>query len=154
LRAVKLLSVSAVFIFVAWLSLTLLSSNRYDENHPDYKYLISVISTDRKAFDPSRINSGDWQFMCVIGPYNKPANILQTEASRRRVKITAIDEVAVQAFSISAVEENEGALSYVDRSGRGRTMLVHGFGRLAEQHARKCFGQEAKEVVLPIRTIE
>jgi hypothetical protein len=48
------------------------------------------------------------------------------------------------------VEESEGAISFLDKAGRGKTVLIDGFERVAGQHDRKCYGPDIPEITLPI----
>ena len=102
------------------------------------------------TIDLSRINQGNWQFICVIGAYNDPAQILRQEARGRGIIIKHVEPVTTKFLGLSPVEESEGAIAFVDQSGVGRTILIDGFERLVGQHGRSCFGPETKEIVLPL----
>jgi hypothetical protein len=129
---------------------------RYDRNNVDYQYVASVAraQSDVRKLDLKRINGGDWQFICIIGGYNDPAKILREQADKRRIVVSSIEEVEASFFGLSPVEESEGAISFVDGVGRGRTLLVDGFELLAGQHGLKCFGPETREISLPIMVID
>lgn len=86
----------------------------------------------------------------MIGPYNDPATVLREEAARRQLIVREIDPVPTMVWGISPVEESEGAISFLDKAGRGKTVLVDGFERVAGQHDRKCYGPDVLEISLPI----
>jgi hypothetical protein len=135
------------------------AATRYDRENADYKYITSKIVKDESALgwaaasvDLRAINNGDWQFVCVIGAYNDPEKILRREATARGVAVKEIDPVPYQRKfgALAPVEENEGAISFVDREGRGRTILIEGFMRLVGEHGNKCFGKDASVITLPL----
>jgi hypothetical protein len=136
-------------------------SARYERDNPDYKYITSrvleaayqapgLVSWQRAPIDTSQINGGDWQLICVIGPYKDPVAILREEAARRQLRISEIDFVPTKFLGLSPVEESEGAISFLDKAGRGKTVLIDGFERVAGQHDYKCYGRDVHEITLPI----
>ena len=128
-------------------------ATRYDRESDDYRYVKSALASGlpSRSLDVQKINRGDWQFICVIGAYNDPVRILREEAARRRVPVASVDAVETQFWGLSPVEENESAISFVDGSGRGRTILIDGFEVLTGQHGKECFGPETREIILPRR---
>jgi hypothetical protein len=145
---------------IAWLKF--FERDRYDRDGTDYRYLTSelmpaekqslgLVQWESASIDTGKINGGDWQFICVIGAYNDPVAILAREAARRSIAVSSIDPVPTQTLGLSPVEENEGAISFIDGTGRGRTILIDGFQRIAGQHGRFCFGRETATVVLPLQ---
>lgn len=127
-------------------------ATRYDRGHPDYKYVTSQFKAGSKSasIDLRVINQGDWQVICVIGGYNDPVVILDEGAAARGITFQKIDPVPTQVLGIAPVEENEGAISFIDGAGRGRTILINGFERLARQHAYACHGKGTGEITLPV----
>jgi hypothetical protein len=145
---------------MTWLKFA--DANRYGRDGTDYHYVTSeivqmetvkpgLVQWRNVSINPHRINGDDWQFMCVIGAYNDPVEILTQEAIRRSIDVSSIDPVPTQALGLAPVEENEGAISFVDGKGRGRTILIDGFQRVAGQHARHCFGREVTTMTLPFQ---
>lgn len=134
--------------------------DRYDRNNPNYQLIASLVREEvglpgqpgfkRAPLELDRLNGGDWQFLCVIGGYNDPVKILRDEAARRGVTLSQVDPVKTQFLGLHPVEEDEGAISFVDEAGRGITILIDGFERLAGQHDKRCFGRETKVIFLPI----
>lgn len=125
--------------------------SRYDRASPDYRYVMARLSAAKPAsIEPKSINNGDWQILCVIGAYNDPVNILRNEATARNVQVNSIEPAATQSFGISPIEENEGAISFIDGGGRGRTVLIDGFERIARQHVYRCFSHDTGPINLPI----
>jgi hypothetical protein len=137
------------FGLLLMLTVKLENQKRYDRDDPTYKYVTQRIEAGGKI-ELARINGGDWQVVCFIGAYNDPAEVLLEQAGKRKIKISKIDSVNKQFLGISPVEETEGAISFVDGSGHGRTILIDGFERLTAQHGRPCFGRDTKEITLPI----
>jgi hypothetical protein len=140
---------------------TLRDVGRYDNDNSDYRYVTSrviptavqvpgLVTWQRNTIDLRSINGGDWQFICVIGAYNDPIDVLRKEANRRALTLTTVDSVSTKFLGLSPVEEGEGAISFVDRAGRGRTVLINGFERLAWQSDKECYGPETGEILLPI----
>jgi hypothetical protein len=121
-------------------------ARRYDPDDANYRYVTSRLGT---TIDFGEFNAGDWQFLCVIGAYNDPVKILQEEAVKRNVEITSIDPVKTIFMGIAPIEETEGAISFIDRSGRGRTVLIDGFERITQQHGNVCFGRDHQQIELP-----
>ena len=56
----------------------------------------------------------------------------------------SVAPVPTKFLGLSPIEEGEGALSFVDRAGRGRTILVDGFERLAVQMIVDAMGRETE----------
>ncbi len=124
---------------------------RYDRENDDYKYVKSVLNSASSphSLNLGKINDGNWRFICVVGAYSKPEKILRDEAGRRRIDIAEIDAVKTQFLGVAPVEENESAISFVDSSGRGQTLLIDGFESLIQQGGRECFGPETREIAVP-----
>jgi hypothetical protein len=149
-----------LFLVVAVVSEFLNEAPRYDPKNPDYDYVTHQVREDPAQrpeapwipgeVDLSKINGGDWQFVCVIGAYNDPAKRLADEAARRAIAIKKIDVVPEPALGITPVEEYEGAVSFIDGAGHGRTVLINGFERLACQHGWECYGKETNVITLPL----
>ena len=136
------------------------AATRYDRGNADYKYITSKIVRDDSALgwaeaevDLRVINNGDWQFICLIGAYSDPVEILRKEARTRRVAIREIDPVPSQYGTavLAPVEENESAISFVDREGHGKTILINGPERLVGEHGNKCFDKDTSIITLPLR---
>jgi hypothetical protein len=132
---------------------------RYHVTSPDYIYITSRVKlappTPGRTCLPAtvdlrKINGGDWQFLCILGGYSHPDEVLSREAATRGVKVSTIDPVPEGFLGIDPVEEFESAISFVDRSGHGRTILFDG-AFLTGQFGQKCFGPDAAEVVLPFQ---
>jgi hypothetical protein len=125
---------------------------RYDKTNPDYKYVTNQIQLDwrKSAVDLGRINGGDWQLICVVGGTSDPMKILREEAGKRGVTIAKIEPVRRQSTSGDPLDDSEGAIAFVSRSGLARALLIDGHERLAKLRGHRCFGRETQEVTLPL----
>jgi hypothetical protein len=101
------------------------------------------------TIDLSRINGDDWQLLCVFGGYTDPVRLVRKEASERGIDIRTMDLVFPLLFQPEPVAEGEAAISFVDREGRGRTIMIRHGSQLIDYCA--CFGRETKAVSLPIK---
>jgi hypothetical protein len=125
---------------------------RYNRNSADYKYVTDRVQAGwrKNAVELAKFNNGDWQFICFIGAHNDPVKILREEAQRRGVAVTKVDPVRRQPPAVDPLDESEGAISFVDKEGRGRNVLIDGADRLAGSRGHRCFGRETQEVTLPL----
>lgn len=147
-----LVCVSALFGTMMYYLATPEESSRYNRSSADYKYVTERIQPGwrKNAIELAKFNNGDWQFICIIGAHNDPAKILREEAQRREVTLTKLDAVRRQPPSPDPLDESEGAISFVDKAGHGRSLLVDGADRLAGPRGHRCFGRETQEVTLPL----
>jgi len=138
----------AFLLAVAAIGLVWERWSRYDKGHPDYVYASGFMEGETSdPFEPARINGGDWQFICFLGPYSDPARAIRAEAARRGVALRRVDDVFPPTFGVASVEESESAISFVDRAGHGHTMLID--GRLKLPCGDRCFARGTKVVTLP-----
>lgn len=152
LKTVLVVSLFAMgFILISLVTLRWLFPDPYDRQSADFKYIESALASERKVLALDNFNSGDWQFLCVMGPYNDPVKILRNEAQRRGIEINTVDVVPYEPLGLG---QGQAAVSFVDSQRRGLTVLFPGAFRLAGEHARKCYGPEVKEIALPMNEIE
>ena len=137
------------FIPISLAILSWLPPERYDRNSADFKYIRSVLESNRKVIVLANIHKGDWQFICVLGPYNDPVRVLRSESKKRGVNLIAILEKPSTSLS-----QADAAISLVDHKGHGRTIFYPGAFSLAGEHAKKCYGTETKEIALPMNEID
>jgi hypothetical protein len=140
-----------------------LEAARFDLSNPDYLYLAALVKEGPKVpgityYLPATVslkhlNGGDWQLICLIGGYSDPEEILSQEAAKRGVWARVIEPVERHPSGLTVVEEHEGAISLVDGTGRGKTILIPTGVMLAaeSQGFFECFGPETDEITLPIQ---
>jgi len=129
--------------------LVLPDTGRYDRANPEYRYVMSRVLAEKPAtIQLHTINGDDWQFLCLLGPYSDPVKVMRAEATRRKLAVTSIDPVPPKSFGIAPVEETESAISFLDRAGRGRTVLVDRIIPMGQR--TNCYGRDVEEIALPI----
>jgi hypothetical protein len=156
--ALPLVGAIGLLIYSSWQA-----AARFDRTNPDFLYVAGLVKEGPKVpgityFLPStvslrHINGGDWRFICLIGGYSDPEKILSQEASKRGVWARVIDPVEPHPLGLTVVEEHEGAISFIDTTGHGKTILIPTGVMLAaeSQGFFECFGPETDEIILPLQ---
>ena len=131
----------------------------YDENndygrYPEvFSYLREQLAhrdpTSQDTVDLSALNGGRWTTGCLFGGYTNPLGELQSRGAliddRDRNRLSAAKS---HGFRVSAVEEFEALISYIDESNRAHFIhFERGIGA-SGQHLQECVSKPGTMIAL------
>jgi hypothetical protein len=116
----------------------------FDVRHPDHDAMTAAFGPrgpygveETRPVDFSSIQGGDWQVLCLVGGFGRPAQSLSKAARDHQVSL-GLWSWLLAAVRATRVPEFDLALIYADRAGGVHLRRFPGYGSLYAQHLDQC----------------